>query len=61
MFQSLTSIRGWSASIARGDMPESLAGEQTTFDYFDVAGTRPALGRAFAESEATSRTRRAWW
>jgi putative ABC transport system permease protein len=51
VFQSLTSIRGWSASVAGGDMPESLLGEQTTFDYFDVAGTRPALGRAYAESD----------
>jgi putative ABC transport system permease protein len=51
VFQSLTSIRGWSASVAGGDMPESLLGEQTTFDYFEVAGTRPALGRAYAESD----------
>jgi putative ABC transport system permease protein len=51
VFQSLTSIRGWSASVAGGDMPESLLGEQATFDYFDVAGTRPALGRAFTQSD----------
>jgi putative ABC transport system permease protein len=51
VFQSLTSIRGWSASVAGGDMPESLLGEQATFDYFDVAGTRPAIGRAFGESD----------
>ena len=51
VFQSLTSVRGWSASVAGGDMPESLTGEQTTYDYFDVAGTRPALGRAFGEAD----------
>ena len=51
VFQSLTSLRGWSASVAGGDMPESLLGEQATFDYFDVAGARPALGRAFVESD----------
>jgi putative ABC transport system permease protein len=51
VFASLTSVRGWSASVAGGDMPESLSGEQATFDYFEVAGTRPALGRAFAESD----------
>ncbi len=51
VFQSLTSIRGWSASVAGGDIPESLLGEQATFDYFDVAGTQPALGRAFAEAD----------
>src|SRR4029079_16416443 len=51
VFDSLTSIRGWSASVAGGDMPESLLGEQTTFDYFDVAGTRPALGRAYRDED----------
>ena len=51
VFQSLTSLRGWSASVAGGDMPESLLGEQATFDYFDVAGTRPALGRAFGDAD----------
>ena len=51
VFESLTSIRGWSASVAGGDMPESLQGEQVTREYFDVAGTRPALGRAFADAD----------
>src|SRR3954452_7063180 len=51
VFESLTSVRGWSASVAGGDMPESLLGEQITFDYFDVTGIRPALGRAFAQSD----------
>jgi putative ABC transport system permease protein len=51
VFETLTSIRGWSASVAGGDMPESLTGEQVTREYFDVAGTRPALGRAFEEKD----------
>jgi putative ABC transport system permease protein len=51
VFESLTSVRGWSASLAGGDMPESLRGEQTTFDYFDVAGTRPAYGRGFRDED----------
>ena len=51
VFESLTSVRGWSASLAGGDMPESLAGEQTTYEYFDVAGTRPALGRGFRDED----------
>jgi putative ABC transport system permease protein len=51
VFESLTSIRGWAASLAGGEMPESLSGEQTTYDYFDVAGTRPALGRAFRDED----------
>jgi len=51
VFASLTSVRGWSASLAGGDMPESLLGEQVTREYFDVAGTAPALGRRFADAE----------
>ena len=51
VFESLTSIRGWSASLAGGEMPESLLGEQATYDYFDVAGTRPSLGRAFGQED----------
>jgi putative ABC transport system permease protein len=51
VFSSLTSVRGWSASLAGGDMPESLLGEQVTREYFDVVGAAPALGRAFAEAE----------
>jgi putative ABC transport system permease protein len=51
VFDSLTTIRGWSASVAGGDMPDALTGEQVTREYFDVAGARPALGRAFAEAD----------
>ena len=51
VFESLTSVRGWSASVAGGDMPESLSGEQATYEYFDVAGTRPALGRGFRDDD----------
>jgi putative ABC transport system permease protein len=51
VFETLTSIRGWSASVAGGQMPESLTGEQVTREYFDVAATKPALGRAFAEKD----------
>jgi putative ABC transport system permease protein len=51
VFESLTTIRGWSASLGGGDMPESLTGEQITRDYFDVARTRPSLGRAFVEKD----------
>jgi len=51
VFASLTSVRGWSASVAGGDLPESLQGEQVTREYFDVAGTWPALGRGFQASD----------
>ena len=51
VFESLTSVRGWAASLAGGDLPESLTGEQTTYEYFDVAGVRPALGRGFRDED----------
>ena len=59
VFENLLSMRGWNASLAGGDMPESFLGEQVTHEYFDVlrvnAGARahvPALGR---HSERTAR------
>jgi putative ABC transport system permease protein len=51
VFANLASVRGWSASLAGGDMPESLVGEQVTYEYFDVLGVAPALGRAFRDAE----------
>ena len=58
VFAGLTSDPRLEPSVAGGDMPESLLGEQATFDYFDVLGTRPALGRRSGRA-TTSRTRRA--
>ena len=51
VFENLASVRGWSASMAGGDMPESLQGEQTTYEYFDVLGVHPALGRDFRDAD----------
>jgi predicted permease len=51
VFESLTSLRGWNASLGGGTMPEAFLGEQTTFEYFDVLGARPALGRVFRQSD----------
>src|SRR5689334_24975196 len=47
VFDNLASVRGWTASLSGGDIPESLQGEQTTYEYFDVLGVQPALGRGF--------------
>ena len=47
VFENLASVRGWNASLAGGDLPESVLGEQTTYEYFDVLGAQPALGRTF--------------
>ena len=51
VFESLTSIRGWNAMVAGGDLPETFNGEQTTYEYFDVLKARPALGRTFRQSD----------
>ncbi len=51
VFESLASVRGWNISLAGGDAPESLQGEQTTYEYFDVLGVHPALGRAFRDGD----------
>src|SRR5262245_35346198 len=52
VFESLTSIRGWNASLGGGDaLPEAFTGEQTTYEYFDMLGARPALGRGFVHAD----------
>ena len=51
VFENLTSVRGWNATLAGGDMPESFLGEQTTHEYFEVLRVRPALGRTFRPSD----------
>ena len=50
VFESLTSIRGWNASLAGGDMPEVAAPASRRRSITSTwLGTRPALGRAFAD------------
>jgi len=51
VFENLTSVRGWNASLAGGEMPESFLGEQVTYEYFDVLRVGPALGRTFRQSD----------
>jgi len=41
VFEGVTTVRGWNANIAGGDLPEALNGEQSTYEYFDVLGRRP--------------------
>ena len=51
LFAGLTAIQGWQASLTGGGEAEPLLGEQVTYEYFDVLGVRPALGRSFQASE----------
>jgi hypothetical protein len=47
VFDGVATIRGWNATLSGGDLPEALPGEQTTWQYFDVLGVAPELGRTF--------------
>ena len=51
VFANLTSMRGWNASLSGGTFAEAVLGEQTTYEYFDVLGGRPSLGRTFRDSD----------
>jgi putative ABC transport system permease protein len=51
VFEGLTSIRGWNASLSGGTLPEAVLGEQVTYEYFDVLGARAALGRTFRHAD----------
>jgi putative ABC transport system permease protein len=51
VFEGLTSVRGWNAMLSGGDLPETVNGEQTTFEYFEVLKAQPALGRTFRPSD----------
>ena len=58
VFENLASLRGWNATLGGGSMPEAVLGEQTTFEYFDVLGARPAAGRTFrAEDDVPNAAR----
>jgi putative ABC transport system permease protein len=51
VFEGVTSFRGWNASMAGDTVPEAVLGEQTTFEYFDVLGVRPEVGRVFRQAD----------
>jgi putative ABC transport system permease protein len=51
VFDGVTTLRGWNASLSGDALPESFLGEQTTYEYFDVLGVPPELGRGFRPSD----------
>jgi putative ABC transport system permease protein len=51
VFEGVATVRGWAATMAQGAVPEAIPGEQTTFEYFDVLGAHPALGRTFRQTD----------
>jgi putative ABC transport system permease protein len=50
-FMTLTAEQDFSAAISYNNQPIRLAGKRVTADYFNVFGTRVALGRAFRSTE----------
>jgi predicted permease len=50
-FMTLTAEQDFSAAINYNNQPIRLAGKRVTADYFNVFGTRVALGRAFRSTE----------
>jgi putative ABC transport system permease protein len=51
LFSGTTAIQGWQPTLTGAGEPEPLTGEQVTFEYFDVLGVPPVLGRSFRPEE----------
>jgi putative ABC transport system permease protein len=47
IFSGVAAIGGWRPTLTGGAEPEPIPGEQVTYEYFDVLGVAPALGRSF--------------
>ena len=47
IFERVAAIGGWRPTLTGQAEPESLQGEQVSFEYFDVLGISPAHGRTF--------------
>ena len=51
LFESVTAVRGWQPTLTGLGDPESLAGEQVTWEYFGAFGVVPSAGRLFAAED----------
>jgi predicted permease len=51
-FASIAAITGLSPTLS-GDRPEKIQGRRVTYNFFEVVGVVPALGRAFRADEDT--------
>jgi predicted permease len=47
LFEQIAMIGGWRPTLTGGPEAEPLPGEQVTYEYFDVLGVTPVLGRNF--------------
>lgn len=50
-FESLAVMKPWQPTIAGGDLPERLDGQQVSSGYFRTLGVAPALGRDFSPAD----------
>jgi putative ABC transport system permease protein len=51
VFERVAARALWGATLKTGDEPVRLRAERVTAGFFDVTGTRPALGRTFRAGE----------
>jgi putative ABC transport system permease protein len=51
VFAAMAGYANPSVTLTDRGEPEQVRASQVTADFFDVVGVRPAIGRAFAESE----------
>jgi putative ABC transport system permease protein len=51
VFEYMAAQTGWGTTLTSGDEPVQLRGSRVSPHYFDIIGTRPALGRAFLADE----------
>ncbi|HLM55388.1 MAG TPA: ABC transporter permease [Pyrinomonadaceae bacterium] len=50
-FSAMSATRGWFLTLTGMGEPESVTAGMVSAEYFDVMGTRPALGRGFLAEE----------
>ncbi|MFC1629048.1 ABC transporter permease [Gemmatimonadota bacterium] len=50
-FERVAASRGWVTNLTGLGDPERLVGNRISWDYFDVYGVEPAIGRTFLEEE----------
>jgi putative ABC transport system permease protein len=51
VFEFMAAEVGWRATLSGGDEPLLISGARVSAHYFDIFGTKPALGRTFLPDE----------
>lgn len=50
-FSSMAAYQGWAPDLTGDGEPESLGGAAVSWNFFDVYGVAPALGRSFVQAD----------